>query len=228
LRESPALIFDLDGTLVDTAPDLLGALNAVLAQIGRRPVTRADLRHLVGHGAHTMVREALAVTGGPLDEATSARLVNDCIAYYADHIADESRPFPGVVETLERFRAEGARLGVLTNKPEELTDPLLGALDLRRYFDVVHGAGRFSYSKPDARVFHHVVDELGGPGAGAVMIGDSTTDYLTARAAKAPVILVTYGYTPDPAESLGADAVTDHFANLPKLVNEILGRRSAA
>lgn len=228
MNHTPALIFDLDGTLVDTAPDLLGALNAVLVRAGRRPVTRADLRHLVGHGAHTMVREALAITGGPLDDAQSIRLVIDCVTYYRDHIADESRPFPGVEATLERFREAGARLGVLTNKPEELTVPLLDALDLRRFFAVVHGAGRFSYSKPDARVFHHVVDELGGPGAGAIMIGDSTTDYLTARAAGVPVILVTYGYTPDPAESLGADAVTDDFSRLPELVEEILARKRAA
>jgi phosphoglycolate phosphatase len=228
LRESPALVFDLDGTLVDTAPDLLGALNAVLVREGRRPVTRADLRHLVGHGAHTMVREALAITGGPVDEATSVRLVNDSVAHYREHIADQSRPYPGVVETLARFRAEGARLGILTNKPEELTEPLLAALDLRRYFGAVHGAGRFSYSKPDARVFHHVVDELGGPGAGAIMIGDSTTDYRTARAAGVPVILVTYGYTPDPAESLGADAVTGDFTRLPELVDEILAREATA
>ena len=222
MNRSPALIFDLDGTLVDSAPDLLGALNAVLVREGRRPVTRADLGHLVGHGTHTMVREALAITGGPVDEATSIRLVNDSVAYYREHIADESRPFPGVVKTLERFREAGARLGVLTNKPEELTLPLLDALDLRRFFAAVHGAGRFSYSKPDARVFHHVVDELGGPGAGAVMIGDSTTDYMTARAAGVPVILLSYGYTPDPAETLGADAVTDDFTELPKLVAQVL------
>jgi len=222
VNRSPALIFDLDGTLVDSAPDLLGALNAVLVREGRRPVTRADLGHLVGHGTHTMVREALAITGGPVDEATSIRLVNDSVAYYREHIADESRPFPGVVKTLERFREAGARLGVLTNKPEELTLPLLDALDLRRFFAAVHGAGRFSYSKPDARVFHHVVDELGGPGAGAVMIGDSTTDYMTARAAGVPVILLSYGYTPDPAETLGADAVTDDFTELPKLVAQVL------
>jgi phosphoglycolate phosphatase len=220
--ESPALIFDLDGTLVDTAPDLLGALNAILVREGRRPVTRADLRHIVGHGAHTMVREALAITGGPVDAATSVRLVNDCVAYYRDHIADKSRPFPGVERTLAEFRAAGARLGILTNKPEELTEPLLAALDLRRYFTAVHGAGRFSYSKPDARVFHHVVEELGGPGAGAIMIGDSTTDYTTARAAGVPVILLTYGYTPDPVEALGADAITGDFTDLPRLVVRIL------
>ena len=222
MNRSPALIFDLDGTLVDTAPDLLGALNAVLVREGRRPVNRTDLGHLVGHGAHSMVREALAVTGGPVDGATSVRLVNDCVAYYRDHIADESRPFPGVEETLVRFRQQGARLAVLTNKPQELTDPLLAALDLTRFFGAVHGAGRFSYSKPDARVFQHVVDELGGAGAGAIMIGDSTTDYRTARAAGVPVILVTYGYTPDPVETLGADAVTDDFALLPELVSDIL------
>ena len=228
MNHSPALIFDLDGTLVDTAPDLLGALNVVLARIGRRPVTRTDLRHLVGHGTHTMVREALSITGGPLDDAQCARLVNDCVDYYREHIADESRPFPGVEETLARFRSEGARLAVLTNKPEELTDPLLDALDLPRYFGAVHGAGRFSYSKPDARVFHHVVDEIGGPGAGAIMIGDSTTDYMTGRAAGVPVILVTYGYTPDSAETLGADAVTGDFARLPELVSEILHRERTA
>jgi phosphoglycolate phosphatase len=227
MNHSPALIFDLDGTLVDTAPDLLGALNAVLVREGRRPVNRTDLRHLVGHGAHTMVREALAVTGGPVDEATSVRLVNECVAYYRDHIADESRPFPGVVHTLARFQAAGARLAVLTNKPQELTDPLLAALDLTRFFGAVHGAGRFSYSKPDARVFHHVVDEIGGAGAGAMMIGDSTTDYRTARAAGVPVILVTYGYTPDPVETLGADAVTDDFALLPELVSDILAGGAA-
>jgi phosphoglycolate phosphatase len=227
MNRSPALIFDLDGTLVDTAPDILNALNVVLARAGRRAVSRADLRHLVGHGAHTMVREALAITGGLLDEAQSAQLVDDCIAYYSDHIADESRPFPGVEQTLGRLKESGARLAVLTNKPQELADPLLAALDLTRFFGAIHGAGRFSYAKPDARVFHHVVDDIGGAGAGAIMIGDSTTDYLTARAAKVPVILVTYGYTPDPADSLGADAVTDDFAELPQLVDRVLTRQAA-
>jgi phosphoglycolate phosphatase len=100
--------------------------------------------------------------------------------------------------------------------------PLLETLGLARYFAAIHGAGRFDYSKPDARVFHHVVDEVGGAGAGALMIGDSTTDALTARAAEVPVILLTYGYTPDPVETLGANAIADSFAELPKLVARIL------
>ena len=222
---SHALVFDLDGTLVDTAPDILGALNFVLTREGRRPVTRADLRHLVGHGARTMFAEALTITGGPLPEERVATLIDDYIAHYRDHIADESRPFPGVAETLAGFVQSGARLGVLTNKPQELAVPLLETLDLAKYFAAIHGAGRFSYSKPDARVFHSVVDEMGGAGAGALMIGDSPTDAKTARAAEVPVILLTYGYTPDPVETLGADAVAENFAELPKLVAHVLTGR---
>jgi phosphoglycolate phosphatase len=119
----------------------------------------------------------------------------------------------------------GARLGVLTNKPQELAVPLLETLGLAQYFAAIHGAGRFSYSKPDARVFHHVVDEMGGAGAGALMIGDSTTDAKTARAADVPLILLSYGYTPDPVETLGADAIADDFALLPQLVQQMLSDR---
>jgi phosphoglycolate phosphatase len=219
---SPALVFDLDGTLVDTAPDILGALNFVLVREGRRAVTRTDLRHLVGHGARTMFVEALTITGGPLPEDRIAALIDDYIAHYRAHIADESRPFHGVPETLAHFVQAGARLGVLTNKPQELAEPLLAALDLAKYFTAIHGAGRFSYSKPDARVFQHVVEEMGGEGAGALMIGDSITDAKTARAAGVPLILLPYGYTPDPVETLGADAIAQTFEALPDLVAKIL------
>lgn len=225
MSRSPALVFDLDGTLVDTAPDILGALNFVLAREGRRPVTRADLRHLVGHGAKTMLGVAFRQSGEPLDDARAPALIDDYIAHYRAHIADESRPFPGVPETLAHFVRSGARLGVLTNKPQELAVPLLETLGLAQYFSAIHGAGRFSYSKPDARVFHHVVDELRGQGGGALMIGDSTTDAKTARAAGVPVILFTYGYTPDPVETLGADAIADDFAELPDLVANVLDTR---
>src|SRR5947209_15662786 len=130
MSRSPARIFDRDGTLVDTAPDILGALNSVLVREGRRPVTGSDLRHLVGFGARTMLAEAFARTGGPLPESRTPALIDDYIAHYRAHIADESRPFPGVQETLARLAQSGARLGVLTNKPEELTVPLLETLGL--------------------------------------------------------------------------------------------------
>ncbi|MGH6870104.1 MAG: HAD-IA family hydrolase [Rhizomicrobium sp.] len=215
-----ALVFDLDGTLVDTAPDLLGALNAVLAAEGRRAVDIADLRHLVGHGARAMLNEAMARTGAPAAPDRLPALIDAFITYYRAHLADESRPFPGVVETLIRLREGGARLGVLTNKPQELTGPLLEELNLARFFGAIHGAGRYRYVKPDPRVFHHVVDELGG--GPALMIGDSRTDVATARAAGAKVILLSYGYTPEPAHALGGDAVTDDFREVPALAARLL------
>lgn len=225
---TPALVFDLDGTLVDTAPDILGALNAVLVEEGHPRVSRADLGHLVGHGVPTMLAAAFSRTGSRLPEQRSAALVDRFVEHYRAHLACESRPFPGVVATLEKLEAGAARLGVLTNKPQELADPLLAALDLSRFFTAIHGAGRFDYVKPDARVFAHVLDELGGTGSGAIMIGDSTTDALTARAAGVPAILVSYGYSPDPVATLGAAAVTDDFAEVPRLVARILDPSWAA
>jgi len=215
----PALIFDLDGTLIDTAPDLLGATNAVLKSQGRLPVDPGTLRHMVGFGARSLIEQAMAATGTPVPPSELPGLVEIFLAHYRAHIADESVPFPGVVETLQQFRDEGERLAVLTNKPQEMADMLLHALKLDGFFGVIYGAGRTSYVKPDARIFHDVVRDLGGePG---IMIGDSITDVATARAAKAPVILVSYGYTPHPAHTLGGDAVTDSFAEIPRLVRSL-------
>ncbi len=209
------LIFDLDGTLVDTAPDLLGATNAVLRSQGRREVDPATLRHMVGFGARSLIQQAMAATGAPVEDAQLSPLVDRFVAHYRAHIADLSVPFDGVEETLEVLRAEGAPMAVLTNKPQELADLLLKALKLDRFFPVIYGAGRMSYVKPDARIFHDVVRDL-GCGSG-IMIGDSVTDLATGRAAGAPVILVSYGYTPEPAASLGGDAVTDDFRTIPAL-----------
>jgi phosphoglycolate phosphatase len=215
----PALIFDLDGTLVDTAPDLLSATNAVLRSEGRRPVDPATLRHMVGFGARALIEQAMAATGAPVDPSRLPALIDIFLTHYRAHIADESVAFPGVVETLQKLTDAGRRLGVLTNKPQAMADLLLQALRLARFFPVIYGAGRMNYVKPDARIFHDVVRELGGePG---VMIGDSITDVATARAAKAPIILVSYGYTPEPAHSLGADVVTDDFAQIPELLRKL-------
>ncbi|HUO89095.1 MAG TPA: HAD-IA family hydrolase [Rhizomicrobium sp.] len=217
-----ALIFDLDGTLVDTAPDLLGATNAVLRSEGRREVDPETLRHMVGFGARSLITQAMAATGTPAEDARLPELVDRFLVHYRVHIADASVAFPGVEETLTELEAEGARLAVLTNKPQEMAELLLGALKLDRFFPVIYGAGRMSYVKPDARIFHDVVRDLGG--GAAVMIGDSVTDVATARAAKAPVVLVSYGYTPEPAHTLGADAVTDRFAEIPALTRGLARR----
>jgi phosphoglycolate phosphatase len=218
----PALIFDLDGTLVDTAPDLLGAMNGVLIQQGRRTVDPETLRHMVGFGAASLIRQAMTATGDPVAEEHLPALVDDFVVHYRAHIADASVPFPGVIETLAALKAKGASMGVLTNKPHELALPLLDKLDMSRFFGAIHGAGRFSYVKPDPRVFHHVVEELtGNPRAPALMVGDSATDAKTARAANVPVILLSYGYTPDPVETLGADAATGDFRDIPALIRKL-------
>ncbi|HEY2069898.1 MAG TPA: HAD-IA family hydrolase [Rhizomicrobium sp.] len=216
-----ALIFDLDGTLVDTAPDLLGALNAVLEAEGRRDLDTATLRHMVGFGARALIEQAMAATGEPTTQERLPTQLDRFITHYRAHIADASQPFPHVAEILARLKADGARLGVLTNKPQELTGPLLEKLDLARFFDAIHGAGRYAYVKPDPRVFQHVVDELGG--GPSLMIGDSQTDLATARAAGVPAILMSYGYTPEPARNLGADLVLDDFSEVPDAVKRLMG-----
>ncbi|HTW36902.1 MAG TPA: HAD-IA family hydrolase [Rhizomicrobium sp.] len=220
---SPALVFDLDGTLVDTAPDLIGALNAVLVSKGRPMVKIGDVRHLVGHGARAMLDRAMQMTGEPVPPESLPALLDAFIAHYRTHIAAESRPFAGVEETLAALQADGARMGVLTNKPQELTDLLIPELDFARFFRAIHGAGKLEVVKPNARVFRHVIEEIGGEGSGAVMIGDSATDVATARAAGCPSIVLTYGYSPEPVETLGADRVTDDFREIPRLVRELLG-----
>jgi len=221
--QNPAatLIFDLDGTLADTAPDLLGATNAVLAARGRPLLDLAHLRHMVGFGARALIDQAMAASGAPVTDQDMPTLVEIFIAHYRDHIADGTRLFPGVAETLERLKMRGDRLGVLTNKPQQLTDALLPRLGLDGVFAAVYGAGRKPYTKPDPRIFHDIVAESGG--GPAVMIGDSITDLNTARAAGAPCILMSYGFTPIPASELGADLVLDDFADLPDAIAR-LGR----
>ncbi|HEY1962173.1 MAG TPA: HAD-IA family hydrolase [Rhizomicrobium sp.] len=221
---SPALLFDLDGTLVDTAPDLLSALNAVLISERRETVDPMTLRHMVGHGARSLIEQAMAATGERAAPERLPELVDRFIAHYRAHIVDGSRPFPGVEETLVQLRRDGARLAVLTNKPQVLTEPILENLNLAQFFGVICGAGRYDYNKPDARVVEHVVRELGGAGAGTVMIGDSITDVATARAAKIPVVLLSYGYTPEPVHSLGGDVVLDDFSDVPAAVSRLLLR----
>lgn len=215
----PALIFDLDGTLADTAPDLLGATNAVLAAKGRPLLDLSNLRHMVGFGAKALISQAMEASGAPVTEADMPSLTDIFIAHYTSHIADGTRLFPGVTPTLAALKADGARLAVLTNKPQELTDLLLPRLGLDGMFAAVYGAGRKTYTKPDPRIFHDVVTDCGG--GPAVMIGDSITDLNTARAANAPCILVSYGFTPVPARELGADMVLDDFAALPDALRQL-------
>lgn len=217
-----AIIFDLDGTLVDTAPDLAAALNAVLVAEGQAPVSPSDLRHLVGHGVRAMFEHALLRTSADVSSERMANLTEQFLTYYRTNIAKDSKPFPRVPETLDRLANTGAALGVCTNKAHDLTELLLNELSLSRHFPAVVGGGRTPYNKPDPRHVFAVMKALNGDCRRAVFVGDSVIDVQAARAAEIPVIAMSYGYTPVPARELGADAVLDDFAELPDTISRLL------
>jgi phosphoglycolate phosphatase len=206
-----AVIFDLDGTLVDTAPDLMKAANHVLAGLGRRPIELDEVRVFVGHGARALITRGLAATGGLPEQFDVEPTYRKFVAYYADHIADRSVIFPGAVELLERLRSEGFRLGVCTNKLEGLSVQLLKILGLRNYFGSVIGPDTLGIAKPDARPFWESVLRLGFSQPSAMMVGDSETDIQTARAAGVPVLGVPFGYSPKPIAEYSPDRVVAHF-----------------
>ncbi len=173
MLQSPlAILFDLDGTLVDTAPDLLASLNAVLTRAGHRPVKPNELRNLVGHGVRALFERAFKETGTAVSPEELARYSDEFIAHYRENIARESRPFPGVPETLKRLADDGARLGVCSNKPQELTDLLLAQLDLARHFGAVYGGGKAAHNKPAPDHVLELVDALEGSRGRAVLVGE--------------------------------------------------------
>lgn len=223
MNDRPIIVFDLDGTLVDTAPDLLAALNVVLAEAGHRTVNPEELRSLVGFGVRRLFERAFETTGAAVSEREMAKFSDEFLRFYRANIAKESRPFPGVPETLHALARGGTGLGVCTNKPHDLTTLLLDELDLTRHFGAVIGAGHRPYNKPDPRHVLDVVSALGGEAKRAVMVGDSAVDVNAAKAAGIPVVVVTYGYTTEPADTLGADALTGNFADVPALAAQLLG-----
>ncbi len=219
---SPAFIFDLDGTLVDTAPDLLATLNRLLVREGRPAISPQDLRRLVGRGLRNLLTGAFQLTGEAIDAAQIEPLHDAFIQDYGAHVADASRPFPGVIATLERLKGDGVRMGVLTNKPHGPTTILIETLGLTPYFGAVTGGGKLPWLKPDPRLVADVLAALGGAGSGALVVGDSITDVETARGAGLPVILMSYGYTPEPAATLGADVVLDDFRQVPDAARRLI------
>jgi phosphoglycolate phosphatase len=210
-----AIAFDLDGTLVDTAPDLIGTLNWLLAQEGLTPLPLAEARPFIGRGARWMIERGFQAANAPLPPAAVQPLFDRFIDRYTGHIADESRPFPGCVEALEALKADGAKLVVCTNKLTGLSKALLDALDLTRLFDAVIGADAAAAIKPDPRHLQTAIAAVGGDLARAIMVGDAATDAGAARAAKVPLILVSFGYTEVPARELAPDILIDRYDELP-------------
>jgi phosphoglycolate phosphatase len=220
-----ALVFDLDGTLVDTAPDLHRALNAVLAEGGRAAVPLADIRHMVGDGALKMIERGYAATGAPVDPAELPRLFRRFLEIYSAGGHAQSPPFPGVRETLVELRARGCRLAVCTNKPLRPSLEILDVLGLTDLFAAVLGGDSLPMRKPDPGHLLGTLERLGAGPDQAVMIGDSMNDVAVARAAAVPSVIVTYGYTRLPPRGLGGDVVIDAFAELlPALARPPLAR----
>ena len=213
-----ALIFDLDGTLIDSVPDMIIAINRLLAPLGRRPLTTGELREMVGDGATELVRRAFAATGAALAPEAERATVDRYIDLYAEHPAARSAFYPGVPETLDALAAAGHRMALCTNKPERVMRPLLDILGLAGRFEVILGAGVLAARKPDPAPVRWVLERLGVPPARALMVGDSRADVLSAQAAGVRVVAVSYGYTKLPATELGADAVIDRFDELPGVV----------
>ena len=216
------IVFDLDGTLIDTAPDLIHTLNLVLTQEGLSAVPYATARNLIGGGAQVMIRRALAAEGRDATEAEMDRLYAAFIAYYSEHIADRSRPFPGLDSALNDLRAAGHALAVCTNKLEWLSLRLLKALNLTHRFAAICGPDTFGVMKPDPEVFRQTVRRAGGEPSRAIMVGDSKTDIHTGRAARVPVIAVDFGYTDVPIASLLPDRIISSFSELPAAIGDLL------
>lgn len=220
----PTLVLDLDGTLVDTAPDLLGALNAVLASERLAAVSLDQVRAMTGAGARALLERGLAASGIVAESAHMDVLFDRFIAYYEGHIADHSRMFPGALEALDRFSAAGWRLAVCTNKLEGLARNLLDTLELTPRFAAICGGDTFAFRKPDPRHITETVRLAGGDPMRAVMVGDSAADIHAAQAGAIPCVGMTFGYTDIPVAELGADVVLDHYDGLFDHAHALLER----
>ena len=206
-----ALIFDLDGTLVDTAPDLMAATNHVLKTLKRRPISMEEVRSFVGHGARALIARGCEATGEPVDPRAIETLYQEFIIYYAANIAEHSRPYSGLLTFLDRCKAHGLVMGVCTNKLESLSVRLLHALDMAKYFDAVVGPDTTGIAKPDPKPFVETVRRLNRDPSKAFMFGDSETDIKTGKNAGVPVIAVSFGYAIQHVSHFKPDYVIDHY-----------------
>ncbi|HEY7246309.1 MAG TPA: HAD family hydrolase [Xanthobacteraceae bacterium] len=218
---APIVVFDLDGTLVDTAPDLVATLNWVLDGIGLPGVPYAEARYLVGGGARKMIERALSAERRNLPAAEIDRLIQGFIAHYANHIADRSRPFEGLEAALDQLSQCGCRLAVCTNKLEWLSRRLLDALGLATRFVVICGADTFGVQKPHPELLRATLSLAGERVENAIMVGDSVNDVAMAKSLGVWVIAVDYGYSETPVVQLGADRVISDLSELPGAVFEL-------
>ena len=217
------LVFDLDGTLVDTAPDLIAALNFVLDREGLAPLPMHRARNMIGAGARKMLERGLEAEGRAVSVEELDRLTKDFIGYYADHIAEASRPFDGLEATLDDLQGQGFQFAVCTNKLEWLSKRLLEQLGMTARFKAICGADTFGVAKPDPVILQQTLARAGGHLSSAIMVGDAGPDVGVARRAGIPVIGVEFGYTDVPIAELKPDRLIGHFRELPAAVHSLIG-----
>ncbi len=214
LSAPPLLVFDLDGTLADTAVDLVSTLNAILTREGLAAISFQEGRAMVGSGAKALLQRGLKANGVDVDEKRLEQLFQDYLAHYEEHIADESMLYPGVLAALDRFEAAGWSFAVCTNKIEAPSVLLLTALGVAKRFKAICGKDTFAVSKPDGDALLQTIAKAGGDPRRAIMVGDSKTDVETAHNANVPVVAVNFGYTDQPVETFEPDRVIAHFDEL--------------
>jgi phosphoglycolate phosphatase len=224
MARRPTIVFDLDGTLVDTAPDLISALNFVLEREGLPGLPVASARNMIGAGARKMLERALEAEGRAMTVKDVDRMTAEFVDYYADHIAEASRPFEGLEGALDDLSRSGCVLAVCTNKLEWLSKRLLDQLDLSARFAAICGADTFGVSKPDPAILQQTVKRAGGDIASTIMVGDAGTDIGVARRAGVPVIGVSFGYTEIPIAELKPDRLIHHMRDLPGAVDGLNSR----
>lgn len=219
------VVFDLDGTLVDTAPDLLRALNETLDLEGLAHASPAAMRSLVGQGARALIERASSLAGARFSPQRLDELTEAFIAFYRADIAAESMPFPGVEAALDVLAGAGARLAVCTNKRMDLSVRLLQELGLETRFSAIVGADAVANRKPHPEHYRETIQRAGGEIRRSLMVGDSAADVASAKAAGAPAIVASFGYSETPAKKLGADAVFDDYIDVPPLARRLIPRR---
>ena len=221
----PTIVFDLDGTLAETAPDLIWTLNAVLAEIDLPPIPFELARDLIGAGARALINRGLAADGRELGDEDVEKLFKRYLELYETRLCVETHLFEHVPESLDILKQRGHRMAVCTNKMEYHSLKLIDALGIAPYFSAICGRDTFAFCKPDARHLTHTVLKAGGDPAKAIMIGDSRTDIDTALNANLPSIGVPFGYTDTPMAALGPDVLISHFRELPDAVMGLVARR---
>jgi phosphoglycolate phosphatase len=217
-------VFDLDGTLIDTHPDLVDSLNYTIAVRDLEPLTYADLTHLVGSGARAMIERAFSLRNSPIADGELEAMIDRFVAHYRAGMPGKSAPYPGLVAALDRLAAADVRLAVCTNKMESLARPLLDMLGLAGRFAAVTGGDTFAVRKPDAEHLLGTISQAGGEPSRTVMIGDSLNDFKVAANAGVPSIGVPFGYSEVAIETLNPTVIIRHFDDLtPNLVERLVG-----